>query len=97
VISAAQITQLPNEQTETDKAPPQMTSFLISVNFKGDYTKVHAVLTDLMAMDRYTTLDSLVLNAKRDELEKSNVLFSTANLRVSYYGTPPPAPKKEGQ
>ena len=102
IIESIQATHLPKETTTTtvttpaSTTAPQITTFAISINFKGEYIKVRNTLIDLVAMDRYVTLDSLVLNAKRDELEKTNTLRTTVNLRVVYYGTPPPVPKKDG-
>ena len=98
IIESIQATQLPKETATNTGANTafQITSFSISINFKGEYAKVRNTLNDLMTMDRYATLNSLTFNAKRDELEKTNVLRTTANLRVVYYGTPPPVPKKDG-
>lgn len=102
IIESIQATQLPKETTTNTGAnagantAPQITSFSISINFKGEYAKVRNTLNDLMTMDRYATLNSLTFNAKRDELEKTNILRTTVNLRVVYYGTPPPVPKKDG-
>lgn len=101
IIESIQAKQVPKETTMNADAsggastPSQMTSFVISVNFKGEYAKVRNALNDLVMMDRYITLDSLVLNAKRDELEKTVVLRTTANLHVVYYGTPPQILKKD--
>ena len=98
IIESIQATQLPKETATNIGADTafQITSFSISINFKGEYAKVRNTLNELMTMDRYATLNSLTFNAKRDELEKTNVLRTTANLRVVYYGTPPPVPKKDG-
>lgn len=103
IIESIQATQLPKETATNTGAnasamtvASQITSFSISINFKGEYAKVRNTLNDLMTMDRYATLNSLTFNAKRDELEKTNILRTTANLRVVYYGTPPPVPKKDG-
>ena len=102
IIESIQATQLPKETTINDgintgeNTAPQMTSFVISINFKGEYAKVRNTLNDLVMMDRYVTLDSLTLNARRNDLDNTNVLYTTANLHVVYYGTPPPAQKKGG-
>jgi len=102
IIESIQATQLPKETTINDgintgeNTAPQMTSFVISINFKGEYAKVRNTLNDLVMMDRYVTLDSLTLNARRNDLDNTNVLYTTANLHVVYYGTPPPTQKKGG-
>ncbi len=94
IIESIQATQLPKESIISPA--PQITNFIITINFKGEYRKVRNTLSELVVMDRFITLDSVILNAKRDELEKTNVLRTTTNLRVVYYGTPPPALKKDG-
>lgn len=93
VISSLQATQLPKENP-TGNQPSEITQYTVNVNFKGDYQKVRAVLGDLLTMDRYVTIENAILNAKRDELEKTNTLLSTVNLRVAYYGIPPISAKK---
>lgn len=93
IISSLQVTQLPKERP-TDNQSPEITQFTVSVNFKGEYQKVRAVLGDLLTMDRYVTVETATLNAKRDELEKTNTLLSTINLRVAYYGIPVQTKKK---
>lgn len=96
IISSLQVSQIPPEAAFNPNAPAELTSFTVAVNFKGDYTKVRSAIQNLLNMDRYVTLESVVLNAKRDEIEKTNILLTTVNLRVWYYGTPPPA-KREGR
>ncbi len=93
IISSLQVTQLPKE-TASSNQTPELTQFTVSVNFKGEYQKVRAVLGDLLTMDRYVTVETAILNAKRDELEKTNTLLSTINLRVAYYGIPVKTAKK---
>lgn len=93
IISSLQATQLPKEDPSGNQSP-EITQFIVSVNFKGEYQKVRAVLGDLLTMDRYITVENATLNAKRDELEKTNTLMSTINFRVAYYGIPPQTTKK---
>lgn len=95
IISSLQVTQLPKENP-TGNQPSEITQFTVSVNFKGEYQKVRAVLGELLSMDRYVTVESATLNAKRDELEKTNTLLSTINLRAAYYGVPVQTGKKSG-
>ena len=93
IISSLQATQLPKEDPTVNQ-PSEITQFIVSINFKGEYQKVRAVLGDLLTMDRYVTVETATLNAKRDELEKTNTLMSTINFRVAYYGTPSQTTKK---
>lgn len=95
IISSLQASQLPKENPAGNQ-PSEVTQFALSINFKGDYQKVRAVLGDILTMDRHVVIETAILNAKRDELEKTNTLLSTVTLRVSYYGVPPQTKKKSG-
>ena len=96
LIVSLQVATLPKETTDTQRAP-ELTAFTVSVNFRGDYSQVRDVLNDLLTIDRFVTVDSIVLNAKRDEIAKSNVLLTTVNLRIAYFGTPPQTVRQGGQ
>lgn len=85
LINSLQVTQVPKEATST---APQLTSYLISVNLKAPYPLVRTFIAEMLAMDRFVSIDSLVMNAKRDEFEKTSSLITTVAFRVAYYGTP---------
>ena len=86
LINSMQVSQVPKETTQSPA--PELTSYLVNVNLKAPYPLVREFLTEILAMDRFISVDSLIMNAKRDEFEKTSTLITTISFRVEYYGTP---------